>query len=133
MAYQRPPAFERRVFNRLAMRFGISGANALAVAGRRSGELRKVPVIPVEHGGARYVVSTRGESSWVRNLRAAGCTGELQRRGGSPVRFRATEVPVEQRPPIIAAYRETAGKTVERYFNARPDPADHPVFRIDPR
>jgi len=90
-----------------------------------------VPVIPVEYAGARYLVSPRGETDWVRNLRAAG-QGELGGRGGSE-EFRATEVPVEDRPAIIAAYRAVAGRAVTSLFKALPDPADHPVFRIEAR
>ncbi|MGI8553682.1 MAG: nitroreductase family deazaflavin-dependent oxidoreductase [Dehalococcoidia bacterium] len=130
MAYLKPPMFVQRVFNPLAMRFGIGGATTLAVAGRRSGKAQKVPVIPVNHGGARYLVSTRGEAEWVRNLRAVG-TGELTSRGRIQ-RFRATEVPVAERGPIIAAYRKVAGRTVTSYFSTLPNPADHPVFRIEP-
>ncbi len=91
--------------------------------------MQTIPVIPVEHDGARYLLSTRGESDWVRNLRAAG-TAELRSRAGTEA-VRATEVPVEERPPIIAAYRAAAGKTVDAYFKKLPDPADHPVFRIE--
>jgi deazaflavin-dependent oxidoreductase (nitroreductase family) len=131
MTYERPPVFERRVFNPLAMRFGIAGARALVVPGRSTGQPRKTPVIPVEHEGARYLVSTRGEANWVRNLRAADGRGQLQDKASSEA-FLATEVPVEQRPPIIAAYRPTAGKSVDKYFTSLPDPADHPVFRIQP-
>lgn len=131
MPYLRPALFERLVFNPLAMRFGIGGTASLSVAGRRSGTRRRAPVIPVDYGGARYLVSTRGESWWVRNLRAAS-TGEL-RRGGKVERFHAVEVPLEERPPIIAAYRQVAGRTVTKYFAALPDAADHPVFRIEPR
>jgi deazaflavin-dependent oxidoreductase (nitroreductase family) len=117
------------VFNPLAMRFGISGARALALRGRRSGRELRVPVIPVDHGGDRYLVSVRGESHWVRNLRAAGA-GELQGKDGAEP-FRATEVPVEERPPIIAAYREVAGRSVGPYWKKLPEPADHPVFRLE--
>ena len=53
------------------------------------------------------------------------------RAGGT--RFRATEIPVELRGPVLAAYRVKAGKTVETYFRSLPDPADHPVFALDPR
>jgi deazaflavin-dependent oxidoreductase (nitroreductase family) len=112
------------------MRFGWGGARELAVPGRRTGNEMRVPVIPVEHDGARYLVSTRGEADWVRNLRAAG-RGELRGRGG-PQAFRATEVPVEARPPVIEAYRRRAGRTVDGYWKRLPDPADHPVFRIEP-
>jgi deazaflavin-dependent oxidoreductase (nitroreductase family) len=128
MAYLKPPALTRRLFNPLAMRFGIGGAETLSVAGRRTGEQHAVPVIPVDYDGARYLVSARGETEWVRNLRAAG-TGEMRHKGKSEP-FRATEIPAEERPPIIAAYQRVAGKTVTAYFATLPDPADHPVFRI---
>jgi F420H(2)-dependent quinone reductase len=131
MAYLKPPLFARRVFNPLAKRFGIGGAVTLVVRRRHTGEPQSIPVIPVEHEGVRYVVSTRGESDWVRNLRAAAGRGELRRRG-TPEPFLASEVPVADRPPIIAAYRAVAGKTVEAYWKKLPDAADHPVFRIEP-
>jgi hypothetical protein len=124
MAYMKPAPFVRHVFNPLAMRLGLSGTKTLTVPTRRSGRSQRIPVIPVEHEGAQYVVSTRGESQWVRNLRAAG-RGEL---GGAA--FRATEVPADQRAPIIAAYRSKAGGMVDRYFSKLPDPVDHPIFRV---
>lgn len=130
MAYLKPPLLTRRLFNPLAMRFGIGGAATLSVAGRRTGEAHAVPVIPLEHEGVRYLVSARGETEWVRNLRAAG-TGDLRTKGKTD-QFRATEIPVSERAPIIAAYRRVAGKTVTAYFASLPDPADHPVFRLEP-
>jgi deazaflavin-dependent oxidoreductase (nitroreductase family) len=132
MPYARPPLFVRRVFNPIAMRFGISGTQALAVRGRRTGAVHRVPVIPVEHEGARYLVSPRGETDWARNLRAAG-EGELRLRRREPLRFRASELPASERAPVIAAYRAVAGRAVKSFFEAMPDPADHPVFRIEPR
>jgi F420H(2)-dependent quinone reductase len=125
MAYRKPLLFTRKVFNPLAMRFGISGVKALAVRRRRSGTLQRVPLIAVERDGTRYLVSPRGETDWVRNLRAAG-EAEFDAQ-----RVRATEVPVAERPPIIAQYREVAGKAVASHFKALPDPADHPIFRLD--
>jgi len=130
MAYLKPPVFTRTVFNRLAMKLGLSGTETLAVRGRRTGAEQTIPVIPVDHQGARYLVSTRGESEWVRNVRAAG---EVQVRSkASRTRYRAVEVPVEDRTPIIEAYRAKAGRTVTAYWNKLPDPADHPVFRLEP-
>ena len=130
MAYLKPNWFERNIFKHLAMKSLLTGTNTLLVPGRSSGRPQRVPVIPVEHGGARYLVSTRGESNWVRNLRAAG-RAELKR-GSKTQPVRVTELPVEERPPVIAAYRKVAGREVERYFKKLPDPTDHPVFRLDP-
>ena len=130
MAYLKPAAFTRRVFNPLAMRLGLSGTQTLVVPGRRTGRPLRVPVIPVEHGGSRYVVSTRGESEWVRNLRASG-HGELRtRRGAEP--FEAVELPEDERGPVIDAYRRAAGRAVTGYWRKLPEPADHPVFRLEP-
>jgi deazaflavin-dependent oxidoreductase (nitroreductase family) len=129
VAYLAPPWFTRKVFNPLAMRLGIMGSEAITVPGRRTGRPMRVPVIPVEHDGARYLVSTRGESDWVRNLRAAG-GGELARRRHTR-RFAADEIAIADRPPVLQAYRKKVGREVERYFAKLPDPADHPVFLID--
>lgn len=132
MPYARPPLLTRRIFNPIAMRLGISGTKALAVRGRTTGELHRVPVIPVYVEGAQYLVSPRGETQWVRNLRAAG-EGELQSRKEGVRAFRATELPAAERAPIIAAYRSIAGRAVRSFFEKMPDPADHPVFRLDDR
>lgn len=129
MPYLRPPLFVRRVFNPIAMRFGISGTEALTVAGRSTGVAHRVPVIPVEVDGARYLVSPRGETDWARNLRAAGVC-HLGRHGNEQP-WRATEVPVTDRAPIIAAYRAVAGRAVRSFFDQLPDVADHPVFRLE--
>lgn len=130
IAYLKPPLFTRKVFNPLAMRLGLNGSVALVVPRRRTGTPLRVPVIPVEHAGARHVVSTRGESDWVRNLRAAG-TVALEGRSGAEA-FRARELPVSERGPVIAAYRKKAGRAVAGYWRKLPDDADHPVFRLEP-
>ena len=129
MAYLKPPAFTRRVANPLAMRLNAHGGATLTVVGRRTGEPRRVPVIPVEVGGSRYLVSPYGESNWVRNLRAAG-KGELSRKGRTEA-FNAVEVPVDRRGPVIARYREVAGRVVSPCFTKLPEARDHPVFQID--
>lgn len=130
MAYLEPPFFVRAVFNPLAMRFGIGGTETLVVPRRRSGMEQRIPVVAVDAHGVTHVVSTRGESDWVKNLRASGAC-ELRGRAGRR-RFAAAEVPVEERAPILAAYRIRAGRTVDAYFEKLPDPADHPVFALTP-
>ena len=130
MAYRKPNAFTRKVFNPLAMRFNISGTEALAVRRRKSGGTQRVPLIRVEVGGDDYLVSPRGESDWVKNLRAAG-EAELEGKDAKR-RVRVVEIPVEERPPILEAYQAKAGRAVASHFKALPDPADHPVFRVEP-
>jgi F420H(2)-dependent quinone reductase len=56
MAYLKPPAFTRHLANPLEMRVSARGVVTLTVVGRRTGQPRKVPVIPVEIGRNRYLV-----------------------------------------------------------------------------
>lgn len=117
----------RRVVNPLLTTLGMKPT--LAVKGRRSGEWRSVPVNVLELEGKHYLVAIRGETEWVRNLRAAGA-GEI-RQGAKITPFNAVELPVEERPRIIAAYRAVWEREVTRQFKRLPDAADHPVFRLD--
>lgn len=130
-------------FNRLVgwlARRGVSlaGSAELTVLGRRSGTPRCLPVNPHEHAGERYLVSARGHSQWVRNMRAAG-GGEL-RLGRRVSTFTAVEVPDAQKPEILRGYLARWGWEVSQYFNgvtakssdqelAAASP-DHPVFRL---
>ncbi|GAA1324267.1 nitroreductase family deazaflavin-dependent oxidoreductase [Streptomyces sanglieri] len=128
------------IVGRLA-RHGLSmfGSAEMSVRGRKSGQMQRVPVNPHTHEGAQYLVSARGHSQWVRNMRAAG-GGEL--RVGRKVReFTAVEIPDdEQKSLIIRAYLERWGWQVNDYFQgvtAESSDAellaacpDHPVFRI---
>lgn len=125
--YLRPGWLTSRVLNPLLMRLGV--VPTLAVRGRVSGEWRTVPVNVLELDGQRYLVAPRGDTEWVRNLRATG-RGELRRRAGVEA-FRATEVPDREKPRIIDAYVARWGYQVRRYFDELPQPSDHPVFRID--
>lgn len=129
MPYLTPSAFTRHVINPLVSKLHTGGVVTLTVAGRGSGHPRRVPVIPVTIGDQRYLVSPYGETDWVRNLRAAG-QGHLRGRGTAEA-VHASEVPVPERAAVIAAYRKIAGRTVAPCFAALPDPADHPVFRIE--
>jgi deazaflavin-dependent oxidoreductase (nitroreductase family) len=126
MAYLKPNFIAIKIVNPLFMRVGLGGVQRLTVRGRKSGEPRSVAVVPVEHEGARYLVSARGETEWVRNLRAAAGRGEL-----NGETFTSTEVRIEERSPIIEAYRKKAGRAVDRYWKQLPDPTGHPTFRIE--
>ena len=125
--YLKPGWLTSRVLNPLLMRVGM--IPTLAVRGRTSGEWRTVPVNVLELAGHRYLVAPRGDTQWVRNLRATD-RGELRWRGRVEP-FRAIEIPDSEKPRVIEAYLTRWGYQVKGYFNALPDPADHPVFRIE--
>ena len=130
MAYLKSSWFTTRVFNKIAMATGMFGTESLTLTARNSGAVQTIPVITVEVDGTRYLVSTRGESQWVKNVRANPTVTLTTKSGATP--YCAAEVPVAQRDPILKAYRVKAGKTVDGYFAKLPDPADHPVFSLVP-
>jgi deazaflavin-dependent oxidoreductase (nitroreductase family) len=139
------PGLGTRLFNLLptglaALGVSVWGSRTLAVRGRRSGEWRTVPVNLLEHDGRRYLVAPRGETHWVRNLRAAG-TGEL-RLGRRREIFTAREVTDgAEKVTILRAYLRKWAFEVNQFFQgigadapdaeiARIAPG-YPVFRID--
>ncbi len=127
-AQARTPWFIKNVMNRL---FTLTGAFPIvSVRGRRSGTVYRTPINVLEHGGALYLVSPRGETGWSRNLRAVGeCSLKMK---GSERRYHATEVPVTERPPLIDAYLQRYGAQTRSQFAKLPDPADHPIYKLDP-
>jgi deazaflavin-dependent oxidoreductase (nitroreductase family) len=114
----------------------------LTTRGRTSGRDRTTPVALFEHGGARYLFSTFGETHWVRNMRASG-QGHLARRGES-FDVLATELAPEQAGPILRGalrhYLTTPMRGfLARYYASTAEGSDedflelavrHPVFRI---
>lgn len=130
MAYLKPNAFTAKVFNRIAMATGVSGSETLTVTGRKTGDPQSIPVIPVEVDGALYLVCPRGETQWVRNVRAKPVVTIKNKRGTSS--YQASEVPLAERAPVIAAYRDKAGRAVSGYWKQLPDDKDHPTFRLSP-
>jgi deazaflavin-dependent oxidoreductase (nitroreductase family) len=77
------------------------------VRGRKSGEWRRTPVNPLEYEGERYIVAPRGETQWVRNLRASG-EGRL-RKGRGIEEFTATELPDDEKVLLLRAYLKKWG------------------------
>ncbi len=142
--YVAPGWFTRRVFNPTVAwltRRGISlaGSRVLEVRGRRSGQWRSVPVNLLEHDGRPHLVAARGETEWVRNLRAAG-EGRL-RLGRRTWTFRAAELPADQRVDVLRAYLRRWGWEVGAFFEGvSADATDdellavahrHPVFVLE--
>jgi deazaflavin-dependent oxidoreductase (nitroreductase family) len=143
--YVVPGWFTRNVFNRLVAgltRLGISvyGSRVLEVRGRTTGQPRSTPVNLLTLDGARYLVAPRGHTQWVRNLRVAG-EGRLLI-GRRAERFSASEVPDDEKEPILRAYLQRWKWEVGVFFGGvdatapstdlRRIAPDHPIFRIEP-
>jgi deazaflavin-dependent oxidoreductase (nitroreductase family) len=141
--YQRPGWLTKHIFNPVVAgltRIGVSlaGSRVLEVRGRKSGEWRRTPVNPLVFEGERYIVSPRGETHWVRNLRASGA-GRL-RKGLRKEDFSATELADEDKLPVLRAYLKKWAWEVGAFFQdvgadasedeLRRIAALHPVFRI---
>jgi deazaflavin-dependent oxidoreductase (nitroreductase family) len=143
--YQRPGWFTTNVFNRLVAgltRLGVSvyGSRVLEVRGRRSGEWRQTPVNLLRVDGAEYLVSPRGQTQWVKNLRASG--GGRLRVGRRVERFAAVELGDDEKVPLLRAYLKKWSFEVGAFFGGvgadasddelRRIGPDHPVFRLTP-
>jgi deazaflavin-dependent oxidoreductase (nitroreductase family) len=139
--YHKPSGFVKAMnsfFGLLASRGLIPGGTALLqVKGRRSGQTRSTAVTWIEHDSQRYLVAPRGNTEWVRNVKAAG--GEASLKRGKSEQVRLEEVPVDQRAPIIQTYLKKTARVTKREFGIEPDAPieefqriapDHPVFRI---
>ena len=115
-------------------RQGISvlGSRVLAVKGWTSGQWRTTPVNLLTHDGHRYLVAPRGETQWVRNLRAAG-TGEL-RVGRRAEGFRGRELSDEEEVPVLRAYLARWKAEVGIFFEGiGPGSSDDQIRAIAPR
>ena len=80
----------------------IAGTRALRVRGRKTGKFRSVVVNVLTVGDGDYLVSPRGHTQWVRNVRAAGAVdmGPRWRRR----RLHATEVADPAKPDLLRRY-----------------------------
>jgi deazaflavin-dependent oxidoreductase (nitroreductase family) len=141
--YRAPGWFTRNVFNRgVAMLTGLGisvwGSRMLAVRGRSTNEWRTTPVNVLTEGGHRYLVSPRGTTQWVRNIRASG-SGEL-RLGRSSEPIRVIELADAEKPPVLRAYLKRWKLEVGVFFEGTGPTASeeellaiapkHPVFRL---
>jgi deazaflavin-dependent oxidoreductase (nitroreductase family) len=141
--YQRPGWLTRNVFNRAVAgltRAGVSvaGSRVLEVQGRKSGEWRRTPVNVLTLDGLRYLVSPRGHSQWVRNIRVSGRARLVL--GRKTESIAVTELADDEKVPLLRAYLERWKWEVGAFFGGvgpdSPDEElrriapDHPVFRI---
>ena len=142
MTFYRRPTKVTQAFNRFmswlaSLGLMPSDTITLAVKGRRSGIVRSNVVTWVKQDGERYLVSPRGESEWVRNVRAADGEAVIRHRGRQRVRLE--EMATEERAPIIKAYLAKTAMATRAHFGVDPKAeieefeaiaGRHPVFRI---
>jgi deazaflavin-dependent oxidoreductase (nitroreductase family) len=141
--YLAPGWFTRNVFNRSVRRLtkmGISvmGSRELSVRGRTSGEWRTTPVNLLTINDDSFLVSPRGNTQWVRNLRAAG-NGQL-RVGRRSEQFTAQELSDDVKAVVLREYLRRWKWEVGVFFDglsAESSDADlaaaapgFPVFRV---
>ena len=134
--------FNTAVARLTTMGISVYGSRVLYVRGRASGEWRTTPVNPLTlRDGTRYLVAPRGNTQWVRNLRATGYTGELHV-GRRIEPFVATEIADDDKPAILRAYLRRWKFEVGVFFDGvdakapeeklREIAPGYPVFRIEP-
>jgi deazaflavin-dependent oxidoreductase (nitroreductase family) len=134
--YQRPGWFTTQVFNRVVAamtRLGVSvyGSRVLEVKGRSSGQWRSTPVNLLRYQGDDYLVAPRGQTQWVKNLRASG-EGRL-RVGNRTHPFSAVEVTDDEKPALLRAYLKKWKFEVGAFFGGiGPDSSDDELRRIAP-
>jgi deazaflavin-dependent oxidoreductase (nitroreductase family) len=117
--YLAPGWFTRNVVNRSIRRLtklgmSVMGSRELSVRGRTSGEWRATPVNLLTVNGESYLVSPRGNSQWVRNLRLAG-EGQL-RVGRRIEKFTAQELPDEAKTVVLREYLRKWAWEVGAFF-----------------
>ena len=149
-AYRPPAGWYRRLnwVGVLLTSLGLAPRDAvtLKVRGRRSGKVRRIPILRTRYRGDDYLVALAGESQWVRNVRAAHGDAVIHRRGAR--RVHVDELAPSDRPEIIAEYLRAGGRRsgaeanaqqARFYFGLEPDPSiddiraiadNYPVFRL---
>jgi deazaflavin-dependent oxidoreductase (nitroreductase family) len=142
--YRKPDWFSHHVMGpvlNLLMHLGVSvwGSRILEHRGRTSGHLHHTPVNLLTVDGVEYLVAARGETQWVRNVRAADGRLALLL-GRRRTECTAREVSVGERPAVLRAYLARWKFEVGMFFDGvGPDSADeeferiaadHPVFAL---
>ncbi|MEB3048403.1 nitroreductase family deazaflavin-dependent oxidoreductase [Mycolicibacter sp. MYC123] len=128
MAHYEPPNTAEKLGNALIRRLAeagisIAGTRALTVRGRKSGKDRGVVVNLLTVDGADYLVAPRGNTEWVRNVRAAGQVqlGPRWRRRAA----RAVELPDDAKPELLRRYLQKWHWQVKGYVaGLTPDSTD---------
>jgi deazaflavin-dependent oxidoreductase (nitroreductase family) len=124
-------AFNKTVKTLTHAGISLMGSRVLSVRGRKSGEWRSTPVNLLTLDGDRFLISPRGQTQWVRNLRVAG-GGEL-RLGRRVERFTASELADAEKSAVLRAYLKRWKWEVGMFFeNITADSTDEELLAIAP-
>jgi deazaflavin-dependent oxidoreductase (nitroreductase family) len=136
--YRQPGWFTKHVFNNIvaiATRLGLSvwGSRVLEVRGRKTGQARQTPVNLLTFEDATYLVAARGETEWVRNVRAADGRLDLLL-GRRRTHYVATEFADGEKVPVLRAYLDRWKAEVGVFFDGvGPKSTDEEVAAIAPQ
>lgn len=118
----------------------MQGARALTVRGRNTGNVQTLVVNPLNYNGELYLVSSRGESSWVKNARAAGEV--TLSKGNKPERYSVSEIEdTDLKFAVMRDYLKRWGWQVSSFMHVSKSSSDedvrailhkHPTFLLTP-
>ncbi len=120
----------------ISLHLAPKGYYLLTTIGRKSGKPRSNPVIVIEEGNRRWLVSPFGNVSWVSNAKAAG--NVLLTRNGKSEMVVIRECSAEQAAPVLRKYVVNVAIT-RPYFDVGVDSPEeaytaeapkHPVFEL---
>lgn len=130
----------RVVHRLLSLGLPLGPLQLLQTRGRRTGQLREVPVAVLRTGTQQWLVSPFGSVAWVTNVRA---NGDAHLRRGSRIQdIRLVEVHDDTVPALLRTYRRrfAAVPFVRAAFDAtgrspldafRSEVHRHPVFLVE--
>jgi deazaflavin-dependent oxidoreductase (nitroreductase family) len=145
--YPAPDWLTKHVFNPLVSgftRMGLSakGSRILEVKGRSTGAPRRTPVNLLNFDGNQYLVAPRGETQWVRNVRADQQHKVTLILGRRRQEHAATEIVDSEKVPVLRAYLEHWQSETGKFFGGVTAQASdeelaaiaprHPVFLLSP-
>lgn len=143
--YLKPDWMTKHVFNPLVSgftRIGLSakGSRILEVRGRKSGEPVRTPVNLLTFDGNQYLVAPRGETQWVRNVRADQQHKVTLILGRKRQENQANEIVDAEKVPVLRAYLEHWESETGKFFGGVTAKAsdeelaaiapNHPIFLL---
>lgn len=119
-------------------RAGLGPIALLTTTGRVTGRPHTVPVVPIDHAGARWLVAPYGPVAWVHNARAAGTV--TLRYGRQRHAYAIRDATPIEAAPVLKRYATIATRTRHRFTATIDAPveafiaeaADHPVLELQP-